>query len=657
MRLSIITLVIVSSLIFGTQVIALFLQYRVNKSYKGPLYWLIGSSLLGLSLILMPLVAFPASKIRYLAIFANPLLISGHIFLYIGIKRFLDIKTKKWIPILIFILFNLFYFYNMFIDDVIAMRAVVISGTIAIISFMIVCELLFKKDILLSKTINFNAAVFFIYGCAQTLRVIITFFSKPGNTYIEQGYNIIFAVSFSAIISNLWTFGLITMVNQRLNIENQSEKEKLQLIFNANTNGQLITRFNDGFIVDVNDEFSLMSGYSKGEVIGKCIEQISFWKKEDERETFNRQMKENGNCVNLDFVFKRKDESLFPSVVSARIITIYSEAHIISVISDITERKEFEKALIESEGKYRSVLNASPDDITITDLDGRIVMISPAAKEIFGYDWDYDNFIGMKLLDFIVAEDVERAKSNILLMCEGSKRTTNEYRGVKQDKSTFDIEVNSGMIYDANRLPDKMVFIIRDITERKIIEAEMEKLVQQLEIERNTAQLNSITDSLTGLYNRGYFDNMLRTEFFRLMRLESPLSLIMLDIDHFKNFNDSYGHLVGDKCLQMISNMLKNVVKRAPDIVARYGGEEFIIILPDTDEKGAKTLGEIVRKSVEGLAIPHVSSKTAKYVTVSVGITTIYPAELEFPDEVLKLVDEALYQAKENGRNCSVFWK
>lgn len=176
-------------------------------------------------------------------------------------------------------------------------------------------------------------------------------------------------------------------------------------------------------------------------------------------------------------------------------------------------------------------------------------------------------------------------------------------------------------------------------------------MVKKLEIERNTAQLNSITDSLTGLFNRGYFDKTLRVEFARLMRSGSVLSLIMLDIDHFKKFNDSYGHLVGDRCIQMIAMTLKNSVGRASDIVARYGGEEFIVILPETDKNGARDLGEAMRKAIESLAIPHETSETSPYVTVSVGILTASPTALASPDQALKLVDEALYHAKANGRN------
>ncbi len=306
---------------------------------------------------------------------------------------------------------------------------------------------------------------------------------------------------------------------------------------------------------------------------------------------------------------------------------------------------------MESEEMYRSILNASPDDITITDLEGRIIMVSPASKEMFGYAMDYEGFIGMGLVDFIVPEDLERAQSNIRLMYQGGSQRPNEYRGIRQNQSIFDIEVNSGFIRNASGQPTKMVFIVRDITERKATEQKIQELVQQLEIEKNTAQLNSMTDSLTGLANRRYFDEALRTEFHRLKRSGCTLSLIMLDIDHFKKFNDSYGHLAGDDCLRRIGATLKAIVGRVPDVVARYGGEEFVVILPETEDNGAATLAERIRKAIEMLAIPHAASDTGGYVTVSLGVVTVYTTGLASPEQVVALADEALYCAKHGGRN------
>lgn len=586
-----------------------------------------------------------------LAIIANPALVLGHIFFYIGIKQFFNRNKNIRLPIVIFVVFNLIYFYHMYINESILSRIFVADFTLAIISFMIAFQLFSKKDRFISTSANFTGAVFIIYGFFYTLRVFYVILQPSLERYIDQSDILIAGFIIAILATNLWAFGLIIMLNQRLNIENQVEKEKFYSIFNTNIDAQLITRLKDGLIVDVNRGFSVLSGYSKDEVVGISIKETGIWTDPEDRLVFTKELRDKGICENMEFIFQRKDMSQFCGMISAKIITIDSQPHIISVARDITERKKFETMIMESEEKYRSILNASPDDITITDLEGKVLMTSPAANQMFGYKADFDGFIGMDLLDFIVAEDQERAKINMLKMFKEKDRIPNEYKAIRRDKTVFDIEVNSGFIYTKNGLPDKMVFIVRDITERKQNELQIRKLIEQLEIEKNTAQMNSITDGLTGLANRRYFDEVLKTEFFRLRRSKSKLSLIMLDIDYFKKYNDTYGHLSGDECLRNIARALKTIVVRAPDVVARFGGEEFIVILPETDESGAKALGERIRKEIEGLEIPHSESDISKYVTVSVGIVTVHPVDVVSPEEALKMVDEALYSSKKGGRN------
>lgn len=525
MEFDIITLIFVMSLTVCTQVVALFIQFKLNNAYRGIGYWLLGSSLMALGYVLMPMVTVKHREV--IAVIANPLLIAGHIFFYIGIKRFLDRKLNKWLPISFFIVFNLFYYYYLYLQNEISARTVIISVAIAIISFIIAFELFFNNGRFVSGATNFTATVFLLYGGYFIVRTIQIIMVPSMDTYNDERSILVVGFLVSIVTSNLWTFGLIIMVNQRLNMDNIVEKEKLQMIFNTNLDAQLITRLDNGLIVDVNDEFSILTGFLKAEVIGKSTQERSFWTKASDRKVFTTELNKNKICENMEFVFQRKDKTQFAGMISARIINIHSITHIISVVRDISERK-----------------------------------------------WN---------------------------------------------------------------------------------ELQMQKLIQQLEIEKNTAQLNSITDSLTGLANRRYFDEIFSVEFFRLKRSKSKLSLIMLDIDYFKKFNDSYGHLAGDHCIQMIATTLKTIIGRAPDIAARYGGEEFIAILPETDENGAKIMGERIRKTIEELTIPHSASEISEYVTVSVGMSTVYPVDLVSPEQVLKLVDEALYSAKAKGRNCCVY--
>ncbi len=157
-------------------------------------------------------------------------------------------------------------------------------------------------------------------------------------------------------------------------------------------------------------------------------------------------------------------------------------------------------------------------------------------------------------------------------------------------------------------------------------------------------------DGLTQLYNRRYFDEYLRREFLRSRRKHHPLSIILIDVDYFKYYNDTYGHQAGDECLKRIARTIKEAVRRPTDLVARLGGEEFVVVLPDTSMEGSMVVAEGIRSQVAGLKIPHAASQVADVVTVSLGVFTYHgePAEIGV---MLTRVDQALYVAKHNGRN------
>lgn len=165
------------------------------------------------------------------------------------------------------------------------------------------------------------------------------------------------------------------------------------------------------------------------------------------------------------------------------------------------------------------------------------------------------------------------------------------------------------------------------------------------------AQLATM-DGLTGIHNRRQFDNILEMESRRLTRGDAALlSLILIDIDHFKEFNDTYGHVAGDECLRRIAQLINQLMKRGPDLVARYGGEEFVCILPGTDRDGATALAERVRAGIASLRIPHVASSAAPHVTASLGVATVTQATQGFVTDIIQRADKQLYLAKQSGRN------
>ena len=161
-----------------------------------------------------------------------------------------------------------------------------------------------------------------------------------------------------------------------------------------------------------------------------------------------------------------------------------------------------------------------------------------------------------------------------------------------------------------------------------------------------------VTDGLTGVFNRRHFDNVLHLECQRLSRSNGVLSLVLFDVDFFKCFNDTYGHLAGDDCLRSIGKAILHALKRTSDIGARYGGEEFACILPETDSSGACKVAETLRQEIAALAIPHAKSTSAPYVTASFGVVTCSCMQGVTPSQLITLADRQLYAAKTAGRNC-----
>lgn len=305
------------------------------------------------------------------------------------------------------------------------------------------------------------------------------------------------------------------------------------------------------------------------------------------------------------------------------------------------------ETLLEKE-KMQLVFNTSPHAALITRLsDGVLIDVNVGFTVLFGYT--RDEVLGVSTMEINFWHNNEDRQA-FLLELNAQKMCENiEFNFLRKDGSQF-LGMISATIIDIQGIPH-FVSVIRNITKRKLAELQIQELVKQLEIEKNTAQLNSITDSLTGLSNRRYFDLALKTEFHRLKRSGATLSLIIFDIDHFKKFNDYYGHLSGDDCLRRIGILLKTIAVRSSDVIARYGGEEFAVILPETESFGAKVMAERIRKGIESLGIPHYTSDVAECITVSLGVVSVSTTGLVSQEQVVALADEALYCAKNNGRN------
>lgn len=190
----------------------------------------------------------------------------------------------------------------------------------------------------------------------------------------------------------------------------------------------------------------------------------------------------------------------------------------------------------------------------------------------------------------------------------------------------------------------------KEFVSTKLIQEKNVKLNQvNCELQQVNKKLENLSriDSLTGIFNRYMFDKTIESEWDRCKCQFQPISLLMIDIDHFKSFNDHYGHQAGDECLKRVADVLSSCAKRASDAVARYGGEEFAVILPYMESENARLVAEEIRSKVEELTLPHAYSDISAYVTISIGVHTVIPTgDLRLPI-FIKSTDSALYEAKE----------
>jgi diguanylate cyclase (GGDEF)-like protein/PAS domain S-box-containing protein len=295
-----------------------------------------------------------------------------------------------------------------------------------------------------------------------------------------------------------------------------------------------------------------------------------------------------------------------------------------------------------SETRFRSLAEASRDVIVLSELSGRRKYVSPAMTELLG--WGQEELLGQHYAKVVHEEDLSRVHQFMQELREGREVSPLAYRCRKQDGSYLWLEATARVLYDPRtQEPDGLVHVLRDISDRKAAEEEMQVAYQ-------TVERLAMMDGLTGVANRRLLDQTLARVWTSSRREKSPLSVILIDIDHFKSFNDHYGHLEGDECLRRVAEKMQTALRRPLDLLARYGGEEFVAVLPDTRAKGADAIAELLRKGVEECCIPHKGSPLG-VVTVSLGCATEIPVDASSLSSLLSSADAALYRAKSNGRN------
>ncbi len=301
--------------------------------------------------------------------------------------------------------------------------------------------------------------------------------------------------------------------------------------------------------------------------------------------------------------------------------------------------------LRESERRYRALADNSSDAIYRMAIDGRRLYVSPAAQEMFGFSPEEQ--VGRHWREDVHPEDWPAVKVELRKLAAGSDTVVFSYRRRCKNGRFVWVETRVRAVRDRESgVVGEYIASSRDISRQKSTE-------EKLNAANAALVALAATDGLTGIANRRSFDEALEREWRRGQREQTALALLMIDVDHFKPFNDFYGHLVGDDCLRRLAATIKGCLHRPGDLAARFGGEEFAVLLPTTDAVGALEIAERIHDAVAALDIVHEVIPLGR-ISLSIGIASDGPERYHSAKALLQTADRALYLAKHEGRNRSV---
>jgi diguanylate cyclase (GGDEF)-like protein/PAS domain S-box-containing protein len=480
----------------------------------------------------------------------------------------------------------------------------------------------------MATTFGLHAVFFLVFGLSWLIGPTPEFTSAP--TTIEiLSYIIIF------ISADLWTFSFIFLMNQRLMKETVESKEKYTLMFSTIPDAVLISRLSDGLILEVNQGFVKLSGYSREEAEGKTTADLNIWFDPTERARYVVILTEMKAIEDMEFQFRRKNGRLLLGLLSSKLIDVDGEKHVLNVVRDITSRKKMEDKLRENEQKYRFLTENSGDVIWHINKSYRIDYISSADERIRGYR--REEVIGTQIWSVFKPEGIELVRKKIAHHLEmgqignNNQITRFEIEQRCKDGSWIWTEIVAAPHYDKYGNLIGYHGLSRDITERK-------QLLDQLYHE-------ATVDELTQVPNRRHFMNLAEIEFRRAKRYHHPLSLVVIDFDDLKHVNDTYGHLAGDRALSVFSKVVNEII-RDVDVLGRFGGDEFLLLLPETDAEHALLVMERIRNILT--SSPVFFGEKSFTISFSAGIASL-KEWTDTIEELLNRADSALYQTKDKG--------
>jgi PAS domain S-box-containing protein len=499
MKVDFLTLFLVLGLTDILQALAIFLQYFSQKNQKEVRIWAYGFASVAIGFILL----FFRAQIPFLfisIILANALFNLGALLIYIGIVRFLRQKENKQFLIGIVIVFFLSFFYFTYYKSDINIRTIITSCLVALLSLLTSYTLFTKKTKEINLSASFLATVFSIHGLFYIVRTIINLTVSPIHELLNPAT--IQTVTYLVQITEgiLVTFGLIIMVNQRTHSETEEAKNHFELIFSTTPDAVLISSITDGKIIEINDAFTLLSGYSREELIGSSTLATNIWKNPVDRQKVVQALQKEGHCENMQAIYQRKDGVEVFGSLSAKFITLKGTRHIFSITRDVTNLKQTKEELLEIDEKYRLLYESAGIGIGYYKPDGTVISYNRLAAQNMG--GKPEDFNGKSIFQLFPRQEADFYLGRITKAVAEEKSMSYEDLvplpgGDKYFLSTFNT------IRDYNNKVLGVQIISQDITDLKNDQELLRQSEEKLKAAYNENQtiLDSISDAFFTLNN------------------------------------------------------------------------------------------------------------------------------------------------------------
>ncbi|HEX4859087.1 MAG TPA: EAL domain-containing protein [Usitatibacteraceae bacterium] len=414
-------------------------------------------------------------------------------------------------------------------------------------------------------------------------------------------------------------------------------EERFAKIFDANPDAIVISRLSDGTYLEVNAAWEKLSGFSREELVGRRSTDLGIWLHPEQRAALAERIRTGERVRDFPFELRRRDGTVAESILSGEVIELNGEQCLLAILADVTERNKVDRQLKQSQQRFSDVLDAAGEHVWEVDNEGRYVFLSPRAESVLGYP--LAELIGKTPAQFMPEGEADRVRMILKRGRVAGEPIRNlEHRTVRKDGREVWLQVSGVPVRDDSGAVVGMRGTGLDITGRK----EAERVIEEL----------ATLDTLTQLPNRRLLNDRLAQGIHTVHRNGGLLAVLFIDLDRFKNINDSLGHPVGDELLRAVSRRLMELMRKG-DTLSRIGGDEFVVVLGGL--RNAEDAGHVAQKILSALGEPLTIGEHRLNTSASIGIS-VFPGDALDGTTLLRNADMAMYYAKEHGRRNYKFF-